>query len=232
MKRFNLFYFIWIVTALVLLTASLHYRRQSDAIVAEVEPQKAAISFQKPVKIKAIHVIPGQDVKAGELLFEAERPDLLFEIEKTKNQLNSIHKERDMYMSNINYQMELNRLDKFNDLQEIQSKILELETQYKQNVQIINQLESIESRDDTIGSEFISLISLRLSILRDEKEQVEAMHDQQLQQLSARKKSEMDLYQLKIVQLESEIKLLEGEESYLKNYSPIDGTLGDIFAQV
>ena len=232
MKRFNLFYIVWIATATMLVVISFHYRKQSDAIVAEVEPQKTAISFQKAVKVKAIHVIPGQDVKEGELLLEVERPDLLYEIEKTKNQLNSVKKERDMYMSNVNYQMELVRLDRFNDLQEIDAEILELETEYKQNVQIIRKLESLESRSDTLGSDFISLISLRLGALRDERKQVETLHDQQLQQLADKKKSEMDLYELKIEQLDSEIKLLEGEENYLKNYSPVNGTLGDIFAQI
>ena len=54
MKRINVFTIFWILTGLTLLIASLIYKKQSDAIVAEVEPQKLAISFQKAVKIKSI----------------------------------------------------------------------------------------------------------------------------------------------------------------------------------
>ena len=56
------------------------------AIVAEVDTQKTAISFHKPVRIKSIHVTPGQHVKVGELPLEAERPDLLYDIEKVENE--------------------------------------------------------------------------------------------------------------------------------------------------
>ena len=50
MKKINVFSIFWVLTGILLLVASLNYKKQSDAIVAEVEPQKLAVSFQKAVR--------------------------------------------------------------------------------------------------------------------------------------------------------------------------------------
>ncbi len=60
---------------------------QSLAVIAEVEPQKTAISFPKSVRIKAIYVSPGQSVEKGDLLLEVDRPDLVLDLQKVSNDL-------------------------------------------------------------------------------------------------------------------------------------------------
>ena len=95
MKKINTFVIFWLLTGIILLAASLFYKKQSDAIVAQVEPQRLAISFQKAVKIKSIHVIPGEDVKKGDLLVEVVRPDLMYDIDKATNDLNTYLQEKD-----------------------------------------------------------------------------------------------------------------------------------------
>ena len=110
MKMINVFSIFWLLTAIVLLVASLIYKKQSDAIVAEVEPQKLAISFQKAVKIKSIHVLPGEDVKKGDLLVEVIRPDLIYDIDKATNDLNTYLQQKDMLITNMNYKVHMTRL--------------------------------------------------------------------------------------------------------------------------
>jgi len=119
MKNLNIFVIFWIFIGIVLLMASLFYKKQSDAIVAEVEPQKIAISFQKAVKIKSIHVIPGEDVNKGDLLVEVVRPDLLYDIDKASNDLNTLLQQKDMFITNLNYQIQMTLLEKMSEVESI-----------------------------------------------------------------------------------------------------------------
>ena len=63
------FYIVWFVVVVFLVILSLSYRDRAHAIVAQVESQKTAISFQKPVRIKKIYVVPGQEIKDGQSKF-------------------------------------------------------------------------------------------------------------------------------------------------------------------
>ena len=61
----KLIYVVWLLVAGLLVFVSSKTYHSSSSILAQVEPQKHAISFHKPVKIKEIYVIPGQQIKKG-----------------------------------------------------------------------------------------------------------------------------------------------------------------------
>lgn len=229
MKGFNIFTAFWIFIAVLLLVISFHYKKQSDAIVAQVEPQKTAISFQKAIKIKNIHVIPGEDVNMGDLLFEAERPDLIYDIEKSTNQLQSILEEKEMFVSNTNYQMQQNRLEKNSELKRLEEDIIRLKAQQQQNRRLLSSFGEQTSPSDSISD--ISLLEIRIRNLEQEKIRTHALYDQKYRQLQERKNDELDIYNLKIEQQNREINELDQEKNYLQNYSPIDGTIGDVYTQ-
>lgn len=64
---------------------SWDYHDVDGAIVAQVEPEKLAVSFHNSVKVKEIYVRDGQYVKVGDPLVRVERYDLMQEIYTKKN---------------------------------------------------------------------------------------------------------------------------------------------------
>jgi len=232
MKRINTFIIFWILIGIVLLLASIFYKKQSDAIVAQVEPQRIAISFQKAVKIKSIHVIPGQDVEKGDLLVEVVRPDLMYDIDKASNDLNTFLQQKDMLVTNMNYQIQMTRLEMFSEIERIEEDIFQLRTQYEQNQGIKNALEGVEIFDDSTGSGFQSALLLQINYLEKKKNQTEALYNQKASQLEEKKKNEAEIIDLRINQQRKELELLENEANFLKNFSPVHGTIGDVTAQI
>jgi HlyD family secretion protein len=232
MKKLNVFVIFWILTGIVLLLASLFYKKQSDAIVAEVEPQKIAISFQKAVKIKSIHVIPGEDVNKGDLLVEVVRPDLLYDIDKASNDLNTLLQQKNMFVTNTNYQIQMTLLEKMSEVESIDEDIFQLRTQYEQNQGIRNALEGVEILSDSTGPGYQDAILLQIDFLEKKKAQLEAMYDQKVSQLEEKKKNEVEIYDLSIEQQRKELDLFEDEANFLKNYAPVHGTIGDVTAQI
>ncbi len=232
MKRINVFSIFWVLTAIVLLIASLIYKKQSDAIIAEVEPQKLAISFQKAVKIKTIHVLPGEDVKKGDLLVEVIRPDLIYDIDKATNDLNTYLQQKDMLITNMNYQVQMTRLEKISEIEKIDEELFQLRTRYEQNQGIKNALEGIEIYEDTLRDDSRNMLLLQINYLEKKREQAADLFDQKLMQLEEKKTNETQILDLKIEQQRKELSLLENEANFLKNYSPVDGTIGDVMAQI
>jgi len=232
MKRINFFSIFWLIIGFILLIASMHYRKQSDAIVAQVEPERTAISFQKPVKIKAMYVIPGQNVKKGELLMELERPDLLYDSDQLTNEMNSVMQEKLLFLDNVNAQIELSKLESLSETKEIDEQINFLRAQQSQAKQIISSFETIDENLQNSDQEQTSLTELRIQALKNEKNQILSIYDQKIRQLEDRKENELDIYELKMERLQQEMDLLSLEKNYLLNYSPIDGTIGDVYAQV
>jgi len=232
MKRINVFSIFWLLTAIVLLIASLVYKKQSDAIVAEVEPQKLAISFQKAVKIKSIHVLPGEDVNKGDLLVEVIRPDLIYDIDKATNDLNTYLQQKDMLITNMNYQVQMTRLEKISEIEKIDDELFQLRARHEQNQGIKNALEGIEIYEDTLQDNSRNMLLLQINYLEKKKEQTIDLYDQKLMQLEEKKTNETEILDLKIEQQRKELSLLENEANFLKNYSPVDGTIGDVMAQI
>jgi HlyD family secretion protein len=212
--------------------ASLFYKKQSDAVVAQVDPQRIAISFQKPVKIKSVHVIPGQDVKKGDLLVEVVRPDLMYDLDKATNDLNTYLQEKEMFVTNMNYQIQMNQLEKITEIESIEEEIYQLRTQYDQNQGIKSALEGIDIYSDTTSSNYQNTLLMQIDYLEKKKEQMETIYNQKAGQLEEKKKNEIDIYELKIEQQHKELELLENEANFLMNYAPVDGTIGDVTAQV
>ena len=105
MVRKGIFIVFWIFVVVVLLLFSLVFKDTNNAIVAEVEPMKNAISYHKAVRIHEIFVIPGQMVKPGDVLVRVERPDLILDVEKKTNEMSRLKIEQSLietkYVSKI-----------------------------------------------------------------------------------------------------------------------------------
>lgn len=215
-----------------MLLASIFYKKQSDAIVAEVDPQKIAISFQKAVKIKSIHVIPGEDVNEGDLLVEVVRPDLMYDIEKASNDLNTLLQQKEMSITNLNYQIRMTHLEKISEIESINEKIYKLQTQYEQNQDVRSALQGVEIPGDPDSSGYQSAIKMEIDFLEKKRAQTESMYDQEISQTEEKKRNEIEIFDLDISQQRKEMELLEDEANYLQNYAPVHGTIGDVTAQV
>ncbi len=231
MKRINVLIFFWILIGLFLLFISLHYRRQSDAIVAEVEPEKVAISFQKPVKIKDIYVMPGQEVIEGELLMELERPDLLYDLDIVTNQMSSVLHEKMMFLDNISAQIQLAKLESQSETKEIDEEINLLTARLNQTREIISSFETLGGDEKEKIREQTNLTELKIQVLERQKNQILSIYEQKIKQLEDRKLNELDIYDLRVDRLQKEENQLTEEKTFLKNYAPINGTIGDVFAQ-
>ena len=202
--------------------------QSSSAILAEVEPQRYAVSFPKAVRVKEIYVVPGQQVKEGDPLIKVERPDLLLERE---NQLRKIdllssnlekkmlQKDNKLYLNDISFELRKQELE--NNIQALKSRIAG-QQKYSDRLQELNLTKNPSA--DTI-------LVQQLQVLEKEKATLQREYSLKKQEIAALYDIEFTSIEAEIEQLKKELELLKQEEQELIQYARVNGAIGNIYVE-
>ncbi|PIB37174.1 hypothetical protein BFP72_18055 [Reichenbachiella sp. 5M10] len=227
----NLLYVLWVVIGGLLALVSFQSYNSTTSILAQVEPQKHAISYHKAVRVKEIFVLPGQEVKKGDPLLKVERQDLLLEVDNMKNNLERLQSQISIYQIEKQHEMDLAQMDVDLITSDNQAEIERLKLLLQQQAEIAQSIESLNISPSGNTSTDRSYVQLRIEVLREE-----ISHAKQQYQL--KKKKLNTLYELKIKESENEMKqyddqlvLLQQEESELYQVAKEDGTVGNILIE-
>ncbi len=82
----KLFILFWFFMVFVLLIISFKFQDRDKGMVAQVENDMTAISYENAVRIKDIYVVPGQHVDSGDLLMEVDQPEIISEIRRLETE--------------------------------------------------------------------------------------------------------------------------------------------------
>ena len=231
MGKINIFYIVVVLIAGVVIFLANNFTKETDAITAQVEPQRIAISYQKPVRINALHVVPGQDVVEGDLLLEVDRPDLIYEIEKLEGDISRARLEKSDRVRQHLAELQILDTEKRQSLEKAELEITELQTRQDNTQQIIQRLQSFSEEEK-------NTFRKRDSSINAEIEQAISYRDLQTRYYSLKRREMSESFQsdtsnrnFRISRLERELVLLEGEADQLKKYAPCTGTIGNVYWQ-
>lgn len=229
MIKSALFYIAVLGVLVVLILASFHYKGGNDAMVAQVESQVMAISYQKPVLIRKIYVSPGQVVDSGDLLIEVERPDLALDLDKKLtekklferriNEARAYH-DNSMNILQVDYNRKVNLLEA--DREELEYKLHLIQEREKK-------MEGVSSfsftSNDTLELNQINLINAQIENLSYELE---------LEKLQVQKSFQYDTstFHSELIIINKEIIELEMESEKLVRKAEKSSTIGNLFVQL
>ena len=126
MIRSKIFVIIWLLILATLAFLGFHYKDKNKAMVAQVENQVTVISYQKPIRIKAIYVVPGQEVKRGDKLFIAESTNLEADIYQKNSELNSLNIQEVGLNNNYRLEQDILRSETSFEIMRMKNEISEL----------------------------------------------------------------------------------------------------------
>lgn len=227
-KRF-VFHIVWVLVVTILIVYSLNFKGGNDAMVAQVESQVTAISFQKPILVRQIYVSPGQVVDSGDLLIEVERPNLALNLEKKISE--QLHIE--------------NRINQSADRYTNSLKILQADIARKRNV-LTSEKDELEYEllvddeqklllDSASRLSFHSSNTIKLNRLKLIDDQLLSLDSEfNLEKTRLLNTYENDLYyfRLDLAVLKQEIHELETEQQNLKIRAEKPSTIGNLFVQL
>lgn len=228
MIRQWLFYITLLVTTLVLLFYSNIKQDKSYAVIAEVESQKSAISFHKPVRVKQLNVQPGAHVKKGDLLLVVERADLELDIQKVENELFLLDNQLAEQSVRFNSNTKLEQLKADQKISELDLKINTIQQKMLKDSIFYDQI--ITNKSKTTSK--VSPDQYLLESLINEKAMTKQASEAERKRSTAINAAERDALVLRKQGLVTELEALLEEQKSLQQLAPFDGTIGAVSVQL
>ncbi len=224
----NWFYGLIVVVFAAMLWISAKYFRGSDySSIGITEVKEYKINSEKSALVTSVHVVPGQQVKAGELLLDLSSAELEMNIEKTSSRISLLKTEQQSKAKLIQAQVDYLHADLGIPLEEIETDIEQTKSQIQLNKKLTKELAT--NSDTSVWNEADNPLQVKLSSLEKQK----AKHNQaiRIKETDIRQEGYIDQQQLKnqISLLEQELELLKVEKSKLVKYATADGVVKGVF---
>jgi multidrug resistance efflux pump len=229
MIRKALFYIVWITVVFILVFYSIKYQGGDDAMVAQVESDVTAISYQKPVLIKKIHITPGQVVDSGDLLIEVERPDLKLDYDRKVTE--KMQAENGIGVANSNYRnaYQILTTNYQGRKKQLQNELGEL--QHRLRVLQDNR----RKLDDATSLSFNStdsLLTSQIDLVEEQLRNLEFEYSVEKKQLQENLRHDTVSYRSELAIIDKELNELVIEQSQLQKKAQKRSTIGNVFVQL
>lgn len=224
----NWFYgLIAIVFAAMLWISATYFRGSDYSSIGITEVKEYRINTEKSALIKSIHVVPGQQVKTGEILVNLTSAELEMNIEKTSNRIALLKVEQQSKAKLIQAQVDYLQADLGIPLEEIETEIEQTKSEIQLNKKLTKEL-AVNS-DTSVWNEADNPLQVKLNSLKKQKNR----HKQAIiiKETDIRQEGFIDQQQLnnQIKLLEQELELLKTEKNKLVKYATADGVVKSVF---
>jgi HlyD family secretion protein len=199
-------------------------------MVAQVENQVTVISYQKPIRIKAIYVVPGQEVKKGDKLFIAESTNLEADIYQKNSELNSLNIQEVGLNNNYQLEQDILRSETSFEIMRMKNEISELMLEKRIYDQNSRKLKAVF--DGTINTQIDSIKLARILFLKKEIINQSKQMEVRIIQITSKFKQDTSLIKGKIKILKNDLSKLELQSLDLIQYADQTGNIGNLNVQL
>ena len=227
MKKINILYIIALGVLFVLFKMGGQYARQSVTFFGFAENKETQINMNHPVEVKTIHVIPGQQVKKGDLLLEVAHTDVDLKLDKVNFDLAELSAKERLWAADLRSkitQLEAQKLNKYN---EIQAKIETIEMEIAFNRTLIKGLNSVTISEAELEDKNDPK-KLRINQLQKELASVVVPLDVEIKRLKQELYTMGNPYKVQMEKLANDQKYYAAEQEKLDILAPTDGLIGNI----
>lgn len=226
MKQYA-FYIFLLLVGILLVVLSMISKNEVSAMVARVESRVLTVSYQNPVKVEKIHVMPGQKIKKGQVLVEVTSPKIELDIEQKQNELTQLS------------------LEAKSVKEELDGKISQFEVEYSAKIEeeqsaleLIKAELSARSRSGKIISgitggsgQVDSLLMLKVKNQELLIQNLRTQKSKELDRLGSLKINQLNLLEAKREILLKELQALSDLKSKLIYRAEQAGTVGNVFVE-
>lgn len=202
----------WILAVASIVLLGYFFHGQSVVFSGIAEAAETTVSMPGAVEVVKIHVIPGEEVHAGDTLVELRRSDLALRINELNRQLDALEGRGNLNSADIDQKVASIQSELNMKRNTIQLEIDKLSTQYEQNRELSSKLKSIAGE---IKADSGSGILLSIRNLKKELRVAEANAASQIKLLRGSKGLAKMSGKAEAEALRREISMLEKEQDEL-----------------
>lgn len=224
--RFNGFYvFVILLLGAMLFLTIKYFRGSGHASVGITSSRVYKISAEKAAFVKNIPVVPGQEVKPGELLVELSSSELEMSLEKLNHRIAVLRSDQQERAKLADSKIALIRAESGIKVEELNTDIAESETDLNLNRQIV------KSHNIRWDSTTEQPVTQKINALKKQRERQEEASMIRIQDILQESKTEQTLLNNQIILLERELDLLLEEKKQLSKFASGGGVIESVFVK-
>lgn len=224
----NWFYvLIGLLFVSMLYISARYFKGSGNSSIGIAKALEYRINSEKSSLVKAVHVVPGRQVKAGDILVELTSQELEIDIDKLSSRVGVLKSEQLEKSKLVEAEIAYVRAQNGITEEEIETRISEIKSNAALNRSLTR--EFLKSTDDSSSAN--NPQQTRLKSLEQQKNKHHLAMDIKIQDIKQQKSTEQKLLVNQIRLLERELELLNEEKRKLSKYAAADGVVERIFVK-
>ncbi len=183
------------------------------------------ITAEKPAVVKAVNVVPGQEIKEGQLLVELSSNDLEMEIERLTQRIAVLESEQIEKKKAVNSRIALIRAETGVKIEELNTDIAETESDLRLNRQLTKSHQL--SRDSTADQPMLE----KINALKQQRARHEEAITVRSAEIVRENETEQFMLENEIKLLRKELDLLTDQKKKLNKYATAPGVVESVYVR-
>lgn len=224
--RVNWFYIlISILLAAMLWMSQRFFSGSANSSVGITYSKEYKINVEKPSQVKRVAVVPGQLVKAGDLLVELISPALEADIDKLNNRITTLKSEQVEKAKLAKSEVAYVRAELGVKIEETTTEIMQKESELTLNQNLTKQFTTEGIKDE------ISPLEQTIKSLKQQRTQQQEAMNIKVKDIFLKSETEQFILTNQILLLEREMDLLISERKNLTKFAGSHGVVENIYVK-
>lgn len=229
LKKINTFYLFIAILFVSLLTINNSYFKGSSSFLGITYSKDYKINAEKSALVDAIHIVPGQTVKPGDLLVELSSQELNLEIQKLQKKIDLLKSKKIEKRKLLESKFQLLESEKRLIQNDVESEVMLIQNEISLNRSITSEI--LKENNEVIANDSLTALQLQINSIREKG----------LLELEAVDIKEMDLkqdHEFDQSQLQAEIELTTQEldwkleeDQRLNKYATFAGVIENVYVK-
>ena len=223
--RINWFYIlIGVLLVSMLYISGRYFKGSGDAAIGIAQTTEYKVNSEKSALVKSVNVVPGMQVKEGDLLIELTGQELEMDIAKLTNRIVILKSEREEKSKLLASEISYIKAQTGIEIEELEEEILQTASELKMNEALTREFVS-----DKKGME--SPLNIKINSLKQQKQKREEAMNIKIKDVQQRFKTDQYLLENQVVLQESELNLLAEEKRKLNKYASANGVVKNVYVK-
>lgn len=228
MKKGSINWFNILIVVLffgMLFISSRYFKGRGDASIGIAQTRGFKINSEKSALVKSVKVVPGMQVKEGELLIELTSQSLEIDIARIVNRIATLKSEREERAKLAQAEISYLKAQKGIELEEIDGDIALLKKEIAMNDKLLKEFAVQKDTSD------VSPLQIKIQSLEQQKERHNQAQEIKVRDVLQESSTEQQLLENQIILLDRELALLKDEQIKLNKYAQTDGVVKNVYVK-
>ncbi len=216
----------WVICVVVAIVLGFMYQGKVAMYRGIAEASETIISVPSATEIVKVHVVPGQEIHAGDTIVELNRPDLTMRISELTRQLDALEGRSNLSSAEIDQKVAEVKANYESRRLTLSAEIRDLETQYQENKAISAKLKSLSKSN--AKSDGNDAMAMRIKSLKNELALAGKNANAQIALLRGSNKLQKTSGATEAENLKKELAELEKQQEELVQIAKEDWVVGDV----